>query len=120
VSEKAGRIEKVGASDAGAKMPPRPGPIPEALQALGPMSVGHPHEGFLVNGERLPNSDDWVLTLPSHGWHARNQRRAHALHRQKERARAGTQDLSNLAHGRGSRYPARGAPLRVRGSDEPG
>jgi LysM repeat protein len=56
-----------------------PKPIPEELRALGPMSVGHPHGGFLVNGERLPNSDDWVLTVPSHGYGTRETNAALTL-----------------------------------------
>lgn len=45
-----------------------PRPIPPAIQALGPLSVGHPSAGFLVNGVRLPESPDYVITMPSHGF----------------------------------------------------
>lgn len=46
---------------------PRP-VVPQEIQALGPLSVGHPHEGFLVNAVQMPRSPYWVITLPSHGY----------------------------------------------------
>jgi LysM repeat protein/murein endopeptidase len=46
----------------------QPGPIPADIRELGPMSVGHPHAGYLVNGVKLPNSDDWVITVPSQAY----------------------------------------------------
>lgn len=38
------------------------------LAKLGAMSVGLPNTGFLVNGVRMPESEDWVITMPSHGF----------------------------------------------------
>lgn len=58
---------------------PSPKPIPESMRAWGPLSVGHPHAGFLVNGERLPASDDWVITVPSHGYGTHETNQALAL-----------------------------------------
>lgn len=40
----------------------------ERLARLGAMSVGLPNTGYLVNGVRMPASDDWVVTMPSHGY----------------------------------------------------
>lgn len=39
-----------------------------ALSKLGPLSVGHPHAGYLVNAVKMPSSPEWVLTVPSHGY----------------------------------------------------
>ena len=36
------------------------------IGSYGPISVGHPSAGFLVNGARMPAGDDWVLTAPKH------------------------------------------------------
>lgn len=36
------------------------------ISSFGPISVGHPSAGFLVNGARMPASDAWVLTAPRH------------------------------------------------------
>lgn len=36
------------------------------ISSYGPISVGHPSAGFLVNGARMPAGDDWVLTAPTH------------------------------------------------------
>lgn len=38
------------------------------LTHLGAMSVGLPNTGYLVNGVRMPEGEDWVLTVPSHGF----------------------------------------------------
>lgn len=38
------------------------------LQRLGAMSIGLPNTGYLVNGVRMPEGDDWVITMPSHGF----------------------------------------------------
>lgn len=38
------------------------------LRKLGAMSVGLPNTGFLVNGVRMPESEDWVITMPTHGF----------------------------------------------------
>jgi LysM repeat protein len=32
------------------------------------MSIGLPNTGYLVNGVRMPEGDDWVITMPSHGY----------------------------------------------------
>jgi hypothetical protein len=52
---------------------PKPAPAPrpeelERLKRLGAMSVGLPNTGYLVNGVRMPEGDDWVVTMPSHGY----------------------------------------------------
>jgi hypothetical protein len=44
----------------------KPKPKPKPIGSYGPISVGHPSAGFLVNGARMPMSDDWVLTAPHH------------------------------------------------------
>ncbi len=36
--------------------------------ALGSLSVGHPHEGFLVNGVRMPKDVRWWLADPDGAW----------------------------------------------------
>src|SRR5262245_19173551 len=36
------------------------------IASYGPISVGHPSAGFLINGARMPAGDDWVLTAPQH------------------------------------------------------
>lgn len=48
--------------------PPVLTPIPDDIRRLGPLSVGHPHAGYLVNGVKLPPSEHWVITVPSHGF----------------------------------------------------
>lgn len=40
----------------------------ERLRRLGAMSVGLPNTGFLVNGVRMPQGDDWTITVPSHAY----------------------------------------------------
>jgi LysM repeat protein len=42
--------------------------IAKRVSALGAMSVGLPNSGFLVNGIQMQTTDDWVVTLPSHGY----------------------------------------------------
>lgn len=42
--------------------------VPEEIAKLGPISVGHPHSGYLINAARLPPSDDYVITMPSHAY----------------------------------------------------
>ncbi len=32
------------------------------------MSVGHPHEGFLVNAVAMPKGPEWRVTVPTHGY----------------------------------------------------
>src|SRR5690606_14377549 len=47
------------------------GPKPEEvsrLRSLGSMSVGLPNTGYLVNGGRMPQGEDWVITVPSHAY----------------------------------------------------
>jgi hypothetical protein len=39
---------------------------PKPISSYGPISVGHPSAGFLINGARMPAGDDWVLTAPNH------------------------------------------------------
>lgn len=59
-----------GETPAVAKAPaPRPSPETVArLTRLGAMSVGLPNTGVLVNGVRMPDGEDWVLSVPSHGY----------------------------------------------------
>lgn len=42
--------------------------VPDEIARLGPISVGHPHSGYLINAARLPPSDDYVITMPSHAY----------------------------------------------------
>ncbi len=42
--------------------------IAKRVAGLGPMSVGLPNAGYLVNGVSMQMSEDWVVTLPSHGY----------------------------------------------------
>lgn len=49
------------------KPAPRPEDI-ERLARLGAMSIGLPNTGYLVNGVRMPEGEDWVITMPSHGY----------------------------------------------------
>lgn len=60
-----------GETTAAVKPPPAPRPNPETvarLTRLGAMSVGLPNTGVLVNGVRMPDGEDWVLSVPSHGY----------------------------------------------------
>lgn len=41
-------------------------PKPKPIAGYGPISVGHPSAGYLVNGARMPAGEDWVLTAPRH------------------------------------------------------
>ncbi len=45
--------------------------IPKDLSELGPLSIGHPHAGYLLNAAEMPRSPRWVLTVPSHGFGTR-------------------------------------------------
>lgn len=38
------------------------------LRNLGAMSVGLPNTGVLVNAVRMPQGEDWVITVPSHAY----------------------------------------------------
>lgn len=38
------------------------------LKSLGSMSVGLPNTGYLVNGVRMPEGEDWAITVPSHAY----------------------------------------------------
>lgn len=42
--------------------------IPADVRALGPLSVGHPAAGYLINSVPMPASPNWVLTAPDHGF----------------------------------------------------
>ena len=37
-----------------------------SIRSYGPISVGRPNAGFLINGQRMPRGKDWVLTVPAH------------------------------------------------------
>jgi transposase-like protein len=39
-----------------------------SIASYGPISVGRPNAGFLVNGKRLRESKDWTLTAPDHAY----------------------------------------------------
>ncbi len=56
---------------------------PKPIAAYGPISVGHPSAGFLVNAERMPAGADWVLTAPAHAYATREtiEQLAHCLTR---------------------------------------
>jgi LysM repeat protein len=47
------------------------------------MSVGRPNTGYLVNGVRMPNDPDWVLTVPGHSYGTTESvdQLKHCLHR---------------------------------------
>ena len=36
------------------------------IASYGPISVGHPSAGFLINGARMPAGEGWVLSAPAH------------------------------------------------------
>ena len=42
--------------------------VTTSLEALGPMSVGRPSAGALVNGVPMPESPQWVLVDPAHAY----------------------------------------------------
>ncbi len=42
--------------------------VRDKLASLGPMSVGHPNSGLLVNPVQMPKSDRWVLMEPGVAW----------------------------------------------------
>ena len=44
--------------------------LPEeaGLDALGSISVGHPHDGYLLNGVEMPKSKRWLLADPQNAW----------------------------------------------------
>ncbi len=49
----------------------KPAPIPDPLHdvnALGSLSVGHPHAGFLFNAVRLPKGEHWLVSDPKHAY----------------------------------------------------
>jgi LysM domain/Penicillin-insensitive murein endopeptidase len=56
------------------------------LNRLGSLSVGKPNTGYLVNGVRIPNDPDWVLTVPTHGYGTQEavEQLQHCLHRVHE------------------------------------
>jgi len=43
-------------------------PKQKPIGSYGPISVGHPSAGFLINGERMSTGDGWVLTAPGHAY----------------------------------------------------
>jgi LysM repeat protein len=47
---------------------PKPKPRPKPISSYGPISVGHPSAGYLVNGARMPAGNGWVLTAPKHAY----------------------------------------------------
>ncbi len=55
---------------AAASPPDHRAPVPEepGPDAIGAMSVGHPHEGFLINGVPMPKSPRWLLADPGGAW----------------------------------------------------
>lgn len=48
-----------------------PAALPSEIAQLGPLSVGHPAEGFLVNAVSMPRSRRWVVSMPEHGFATR-------------------------------------------------
>jgi hypothetical protein len=40
----------------------------QPLDAIGSLSVGHPHAGFLFNAVRMPTGRQWLLSLPDQAW----------------------------------------------------
>ncbi len=39
-----------------------------SAESLGALSVGHPHEGFLFNGIRMPDGPYWTVALPQYAF----------------------------------------------------
>ncbi len=42
--------------------------VKEDIGALGPLSLGLPNHGRLVNGVQMPKGDEWMLTDPGDAW----------------------------------------------------
>jgi penicillin-insensitive murein endopeptidase len=65
-------VEALAGSKTAAKSPPSApaaiARVPPDVSKLGPLSVGHPHEGYLVNAVKMPTGPGWVLTVPGHGF----------------------------------------------------
>jgi hypothetical protein len=40
----------------------------QPIDAIGSLSVGHPHAGFLFNAVRMPTSRQWLLSVPDQAW----------------------------------------------------
>lgn len=38
------------------------------LEAIGSLSVGHPHAGYLFNAVRMPSGEEWVVAAPDQAW----------------------------------------------------
>jgi murein endopeptidase len=38
------------------------------VASLGSLSIGHAHEGYLLNGVRMPPGKEWVVGVPQHAW----------------------------------------------------
>jgi len=40
----------------------------KSISAYGPISVGRPNAGFLINARRMPDGKDWVFNVPKHAY----------------------------------------------------
>ena len=59
------RAESAGQASLEAAAPVFPG---LAENSLGALSIGHPHEGYLMNGVRMPEGKYWTVTLPQYAY----------------------------------------------------
>ncbi|HEX2734603.1 MAG TPA: penicillin-insensitive murein endopeptidase, partial [Polyangiaceae bacterium] len=61
--------------------------VPPEIRALGPLSVGHPAAGYLVNAVPMPPDPDWVLTAAQHGFATQEtvDGLSHCIHQVHER-----------------------------------
>lgn len=70
-------------SDKHDPVPPRVQPI----DAIGSLSVGHPHAGYLFNAVRMPPGRQWLLSVPDQAWGTEETIAAliHCIYRVNER-----------------------------------
>ncbi len=45
-----------------------PAPPADPMQRIGSISIGKPHTGYLVNGVKMPEGPEWILSIPDHAW----------------------------------------------------
>jgi LysM repeat protein/murein endopeptidase len=45
-----------------------PAPPADPMQRIGSISIGKPNTGYLVNGVKMPEGKEWILSIPDHAW----------------------------------------------------
>jgi LysM repeat protein/murein endopeptidase len=62
-------------------------PHVQPLDAIGSLSVGHPHAGYLFNAVQMPAGRQWLLSVPDQAWGTEETIAAliHCIHRVNER-----------------------------------